>query len=165
MAKQDGGHHGKGNPAFTDEEVIQFIKNTRPRKTSEIAEQFDISDVAVRKRLKDMGQIDQFKVRNRLVWYVPHEPTPVTPDGHGGWIEHIPVEGITPTFRKVGIFFGVLGLGLAVGHVFVGGLLTLAVICLGLTSMAAFGAQKFKDKADPDFGFEDMQDHLEGKKG
>jgi len=71
MATEEKPHRGKGHPALTEAETLAFIRERgRPVKTSELAEEFNVSDVGVRKRLKeDFKSIDTMKVRNRRIFF------------------------------------------------------------------------------------------------
>lgn len=96
-------HHGRGNPAFTREEVVDYLKSEGVAKSSEIAEEFDVSDVAVRKRLDKLSGIESRKIRNRLVWYVPHDQPESDKQAlaDGGWTASI-ANGLEQGVGRVG---------------------------------------------------------------
>jgi hypothetical protein len=75
MATEEKPHRGKGHPALTEDEVLAFIRERgRPVKTSEVAEEFNVSDVGVRKRLKnDFKSVDTMKIRNRRIFFPAFE--------------------------------------------------------------------------------------------
>jgi hypothetical protein len=153
------------NPSDSKEAVLQALhQSDLPAMTAgDVESEIDYSRKTATSRLQELA--DEEKIESGTIGgntaYWAREPQP-TADGHGGLWGHVPVEGITPTFSAVGIWFGVAGLALAVGHAIWGGLLTYAVISLGLTAVAAYPASLFQDKADPEFDLSDFKTRLEG---
>ena len=145
-------HRGKGHPAFTDDEIVGHLKQVNLAKTSELAEEYDVSDVAIRKRLKKNDRVEARKIRNRWVWYVPHDVEPVA-DADGGR----PIHGIPPAALHwaggvlwiVGLISAVLFLGLSEFSGSVSYTYPILAIFVGL--VGAWMINQTRDISDPSF--------------
>lgn len=163
----------RGNPVYSTEEVIEYLKENGASWTAELAEEFDVSVSAVHQRLEELDAIEKKKNPNgnQVIWFVPHETkeNPPTADG-----------GLTHKFRGLDVgqyspygFYVATISGLAVlwvliayqqftlhfGHdtaVFVamlilaGGLMTISV----LTTITYFA---YRDEADPSWRPKDVK--------
>lgn len=157
----DGEHRGKGHAAYTESQAVDFIKEQGIAVTSELAEEFGVTDVAIRKRLKDSGRIGSRKVRNRRVWYVPHDPPTVESDGYGAVSGR--TFGVSAFLTiKAALPIAVLGLILsALSLVFNSfRLMGVALILYGLAFILYRSADKFSDEIDPGMRMKDVYNTL-----
>ena len=159
-------HHGKGHPAFTESEAVSFVKEEGVVTTAELAEQFDVSDVAIRKRIKDkFDGIESRKVRNRRVYYVPHQAPAATPDG-GGLVDAIPIGGLATLMKPLAGLFGALTLVLAGGNIAYGWPAGYAFFSLIAAGTFYFAYSDFQEVSNPSYGLKDLRNTLEeAKKG
>lgn len=158
------GHHGRGNPAFTSDEVERHLKKNGPALTSELAEEYGVSDVAIRKRLKNddaFQGVESRKIRNRLVWYVPHMVVEET-DG-GGYIGGFPVGAFYRYARNISIIFAMLTGALLGGHVRYGWPLFFAILTLLFAFGVFWAGNLFRDRQDPTMDLDDVKRSLDGE--
>lgn len=155
-----------GNPSYTEAEVEDFLKENGPRMTSEVADEYNVTGEAVRQRLEKMRNIESRKVRNRKVWYVPHEQpeTEATTDGHGHTWGGIPTAGYAPLASRFGYGFAGLAVVLAFLNILYSVPLAYALVSVVVSLLFLHVTREYQDKADPAFEMKDAVNSVEGGK-